>query len=99
MIQNAGCDYYIIVGDTDDPGTSIADTSQVFAIDGTSIGVGEYWPGRQQLSEAYGEHFINMRTYLIENGLSDAGLRATNADYRASAEEDIQAAKVRLDTF
>ena len=28
MIQNSGCDYYIIVGDTDDPGTSIADTTQ-----------------------------------------------------------------------
>ncbi len=82
MIQNAGCDYYIIVGDTDDPGTSIADTSQGFCNeDGTYIGVGDTaWEAT--LSEAYGEHFINMRTYLIENGLKDAGLRATNADYR-----------------
>lgn len=82
MIQNAGCDYYIIVGDTDDPGTSIADTTQGFRNeDGTYIGVGDTaWEAT--LREAYGEHFINMRTYLIENGLSDVGLRATKGDYR-----------------
>lgn len=82
MIENAGCDYYIIVGDTDDPGTSIADTSQSFRNeDGTYIGVGDTaWEAT--LREAYGEHFINMRTYLIENGLADAGLKATKGDYR-----------------
>ncbi len=82
MIQNAGCDYYIIVGDTDDPGSSIADTSQSFRNDdGTYIGIGDTaWEAT--LREAYGEHFINMRTYLIENGLTDVGLRATKADYR-----------------
>lgn len=82
MIQNAGCEYYIIVGDTDDPGTSIADTTQSFRNDdGTYIGVGDTaWEAT--LREAYGEHFINMRTYLIENGLTDVGLRATKADYR-----------------
>ena len=82
MIQNAGCDYYIIVGDTDDPGTSIADTSQGLRNDdGTYIGVGDTaWEAT--LREAYGEHFINMRTYLIENGLADVGLRPTKADYR-----------------
>lgn len=82
MIQNAGCDYFIIVGDTDDPGTSIADTAQGFRNDdGTYVGVGDTaWEAT--LREAYGEHFINMRTYLIENGLSDVGLRATKADYR-----------------
>ena len=28
MIQEFGCKYYIVVGDTDDPGTSIGDLSQ-----------------------------------------------------------------------
>lgn len=71
MIQNSGCDYYIIVGDTDDPGTSIADTTQgIRNEDGTYIGVGDTaWEAT--LREAYGDHFINMRTYLIENGLTD----------------------------
>lgn len=47
----------------------------------TYVGVGDTaWEAT--LREAYGEHFINMRTYLIENGLSDVGLRATKADYR-----------------
>ena len=82
MIQNSGCDYYIIVGDTDDPGTSIADTTQgIRNEDGTYIGVGDTaWEAT--LREAYGDHFINMRTYLIENGLTDVGLRPTVGDYK-----------------
>lgn len=65
MINSAGCQYYIIIGDTDDPYYD--------------AGVGETaWEAT--LHEAYGEHFINMRLYLIEHGLSDCGLETTFAD-------------------
>lgn len=65
MINYAGCSYYIIIGDTDDPYYD--------------AGVGETaWEAT--LHEAYGEHFINMRLYLIEHGLSDCGLDTTFAD-------------------
>lgn|GEM_PF-394702 len=65
MIQSAGCQYYIIIGDTDDP---------VYA-----AGLGET-PWEATLHEAFGDHFINMRQYLIENGLQDCGLETTFAD-------------------
>ena len=80
MIQSSGCKYYIIVGDTDDPGTSIGDTTQGETDeDGNYIGIGDTaWEAA--LREAYGDHFINMRTYLIENGLSDVGLMPTKSD-------------------
>ena len=65
MINSAGCKYYIIIGDTDDPYYD--------------AGVGETaWEAT--LHEAFGEHFINMRLYLIEHGLSDCGLETTFAD-------------------
>ena len=32
------------------------------------------------MHEAFGEHCINMRLYLIEHGLSDCGLETTFAD-------------------
>ena len=80
--QYARDEINIIVGDTDDPGTSIADTTQgIRNEDGTYIGVGDTaWEAT--LREAYGDHFINMRTYLIENGLTDVGLRPTVGDYK-----------------
>lgn len=80
IIQNSGCKYYIIVGDTDNPGTSLADTLQKRRNeDGTRIGLGDTaWEAA--LREAYGDHFINMRTYLIENGLDNVGFNATRKD-------------------
>lgn len=80
MIEHSGCDYYIIVGDTDDPGTSIADISQtIYGDDGEYVGLRDTdWEAA--LREAYGEHFINMRTYLIENGLTDVGFTPTQED-------------------
>lgn len=82
MIQSAGCKYYIIVGDTDDPGTSIGDTNQGETDEnGNYIGIGDTaWEAA--LREAYGDHFINMRTYLIQNGLSDVGLMPTKSDLK-----------------
>ncbi|MDO5401839.1 MAG: hypothetical protein Q4F11_00220 [Eubacteriales bacterium] len=80
MIENSGCRYYIIIGDTDDPGTSIGDLNQGETYnDGTYIGLGDTsWEAT--LREAYGAHFINMRTYLLENGLSDCGMEPTQQD-------------------
>ena len=80
IILNAGCDYYIIVGDTDDPGTSIGDYNQgEYNEDGSYIGIGDTsWEAA--LREAYGEHFFNTRTYIIQNGLNICGLKTTTQD-------------------
>lgn len=80
IILDAGCDYYIIVGDTDDPGTSIGDYNQgEYNEDGSYIGIGDTsWEAA--LREAYGEHFFNTRTYIIQNGLNICGLKTTTQD-------------------
>ena len=80
IILNSGCDYYIIVGDTDDPGTSIGDNNQgEYNEDGSYIGIGDTsWEAA--LREAYGAHFFNTRTYIIQNGLSLCGLSTTTQD-------------------
>lgn len=80
IIKNSGCKYFLIVGDTDDPGTSIADTKQSpKKPDGSPLGKSETaW--ETALREAYGRHFINMRLYLIENGMKDVRQRLTMAD-------------------
>ena len=72
ILEGTGCKYYIIVGDTDDPELSV-DMNKIY------IGMGET-PWEQALSKAYGDHFINMRLYMIQNGLSDCGLEATDED-------------------
>ena len=36
--------------------------------------------GKRALREAFGEHFINMRTFMIEQGLETAGLEPTEQD-------------------
>lgn len=72
MIQSADCKYYIIVGDTDDPQLS-ADSNK------EETGTGET-PWERALRNAYGEHFLNLRMYMIQNGLSDCGLEATQED-------------------
>lgn len=80
IILNSGCEYYIIVGDTDDPGTSIGDYNQgEYNDDGSYIGIGDTsWEAA--LREAYGDHFFNTRTYIIQNGLSICGLKTTTQD-------------------
>lgn len=80
MIAYSGCRQYIIIGDTDNPGSSIADTKQSATDEnGYFIGTNETaW--EEALHEAFGDHFINMRVYMVENGLEAAGLEATQAD-------------------
>lgn len=72
MIESVNCKYYIIIGDTDDPAQD----------NGEYIGLGDTaWEAT--LREAYGDHFINMRTYLIENALNDCGLTTDKKDLNA----------------
>lgn len=80
IIINSGCDYYIIVGDTDDPGTSIGDDNQgEYNEDGSYVGIGDTsWEAA--LREAYGAHFFNTRTYIIQYGLDVCGLNTTTED-------------------
>lgn len=89
IINNSGCKYYIIVGDTDDPGTSIGDNNQTeFDDSGSYVGVGDTsWEAA--LREAYGEHFFNTRVYLIKNGLSICGLSTTRQDLDNYVKGDI----------
>lgn len=58
IILNSNCKYYIIVGDTDDPGTSLADDNQgEYNEDGSYVGIGDTaWEAA--LREAYGKHFL-----------------------------------------
>lgn len=77
MIERSGCEDYLILGDTDDPGTSVGDTSQVPF-------TGDYAPRETNweaaLREAFGDHFINMRVFLIKHGLEISGLTPTEED-------------------
>lgn len=76
MINYAGCDNYIILGDTDDPGDSIDANQDEFEED---EGMNDtLWEAA--LREEFGSHFLNVRTYLIENGLNDNHLTATSED-------------------
>lgn len=81
ILESTGSKYYIIVGDTDDPELS-ADINKIY------VGMGEtLW--EQALREAYGDHFINMRQYLIQNGLRDCGLKATDEDLKGYTRGEI----------
>ena len=79
IILNSGCKYYIVLGDTDDPADS-ADVNQgEYGEDGNYVGIGDTsWEAALRL--AYGDHFFNTRTYMIQNGLSDCGLDTTTDD-------------------
>lgn len=77
MIEHAGVEDYLIIGDTDDPGTSFADASQRPFPEGTGAGETSW---EAALREEFGDRFINMRAFLVERGLGTAGLEATEAD-------------------
>lgn len=81
ILEYTGCKYYIIVGDTDDPELS-ADINKIYK------GMGET-PWEQALREAYGDHFINLRQYMIENGLKDCGLTASDEDFEGYTKGEI----------
>ncbi len=70
---------YIIVGDTDNPGESADIYQDVYDSNGNYAGLhATSW--EQALYDAFGEHFLNTRLYLMENALSDCGLTPTEND-------------------
>jgi lysophospholipase L1-like esterase len=81
IIERYNNPYYIIIGDTDDPGDSADANQGLLDANGNKIGRSDtYWEAA--LRQAYGEHFLNMREYMITNGLRDAGLLTTKRDLR-----------------
>lgn len=81
IIERFNNPYYIVVGDTDDPGDSADANQGMLDQNGNSIGRSDtYWEAA--LREAYGAHFLNTREYIITNGLSDVGMITTKRDLR-----------------
>lgn len=97
MIEYAGCSRYIIIGDTDDPMNSV-DKAVVRKAKKERRNLKDikkehgllestYW--EKALQEAFGEHFINMRLFLIENGLRIAGLEVSPKDIKQHRQGNI----------
>ncbi len=79
IIDNSYYADYIIVGDTDDPGKSADAYQYVYDNNGGYAGLhATLW--EQALQNAFGDHFLNTRLYLMENALSDCGLTPTEND-------------------
>lgn len=89
MLAHAACEKYIIIGDTDDPLNS-ADPHGARGSGTTETA----W--ENALREAFGDHFINMRVFLVENGLELVGWKATPADEAAARQGNISA-RLRAD--
>ncbi len=53
-------------------------------------------PINEALAEAFGEHFLDIRAYLLENGLNDAGISPTGQDERDLAAGEIPSS-LRID--
>lgn len=76
MIKSSGTQCYIIVGDTDNP-TEGYDSWQYES--DKEVGLNDtVWEAA--LKEAFGEHFINMRTYIMQYGMDIAQLEPTQQD-------------------
>ncbi len=90
MVEHSGCENYIIVGDTDDMGNS-ASTKVVAEEDASYSEETGYkaiyetsWD--KALEEAFGEHFINMRAYILQNGMEMCHLIPSDEEeYQLSA--------------
>lgn len=90
MIAYAGSTDYIIIGDTDDPLNSVDTRVVQAAAYNDEMGTGmDETPWEAVLRENYGDHFINMRAFMIENGLSIAGLTETEEDIAAERKGNI----------
>ena len=75
MLDEADCSNYIIISSTDDPN----DTDQIWGESGYEPGMQDTWY-EAALKDAFGEHVVTARKYLIENGLSINGLDETDED-------------------
>ena len=87
MITHSGCDEFIIIGDTDNPDESVDSRAALGDSDSAERAESTYkTPWERALEDAFGKHFINMRRYLIDNGLEVAGIDATREDRAAVLE-------------
>lgn len=77
MIAHVNCKGYIILGDTDDPGMSYGDPAQEPFEPGDGSDLTEW---EKALSDHFGDHFVNVRLFLIERGLEVTGLSEDQAD-------------------
>lgn len=84
MISEAGTDRYIIISSTDDPD----DFEQIWGYTYEAIGLEDTWY-EEKLSEAFGEHLLKGRQYLIERGLEINGLEETQEDIERAERGDI----------
>ncbi len=76
MIANSGTQCYIIIGDTDNPDEAIDSENYNSS---KEVGLNDtLWEAA--LREAFGDHFINMRTYLMQNALDITGKEANETD-------------------
>lgn len=84
LISEAGTDRYIIISSTDDPD----DFEQIWGYTHEAIGLDDTWY-EEKLSEAFGEHLLKGRQYLIEHGLEINGLEETQEDIERAERGDI----------
>lgn len=86
MIEEAGTDRYIIISSTDDPD----DREQIWGYRYYSVSVGlDDTAYEEGLREAFGEHLLVGRKYLIENGLAVNDLEETEEDRERAERGDI----------
>ncbi|HCJ37276.1 SGNH/GDSL hydrolase family protein [Sharpea azabuensis] len=69
IIANAHTDRYIIISSTDDPN----DSDQIWGYTDEAIGLEDTWY-EEALEEAFGEHLLKGRQYLIKRGLAINGI-------------------------
>lgn len=99
MIDHSGCTRYIIIGDTDDPLESVDDAVVEAA---EELAENEEYMGDAEttwetaLRKEFGAHFINMRLFLIREGLETAYLTPTEED-EEDAENGIISVQLRSD--
>ena len=75
LIRKAGSERYIIISSTDDPD----DFEQIWGYTRRKIGLNDTWY-EAKYREAFGDHLLMGRKYLIEHGLEINGLEETKQD-------------------
>ena len=84
LIDAAGTDRYIIISSTDDPD----DFEQIWGYTREPVGLGDTWY-EAKFREAFGEHLLIGRKYLIEHGLEINGLEETEQDRERAVKGNI----------
>lgn len=90
MIEHSGCEDYIIVGDTDDMGNSasskVVEEEEAFYTEENGYKAIYETSWDKALEDAFGEHFINMRAYILQNGMDMCHLTPSEEEeYQLSA--------------